>query len=59
YLAQGHARRRANSAQQNGGRACDRLFVYVIPGRQSRTRNLEILWCGSPHHSSMLGIAAE
>src|SRR3954453_9152976 len=59
HLAQGHARRSANSAQQKGGRACDRLFVYVIPGRQSRTWNLEILWCGSPHHSSMLRIAPE
>jgi hypothetical protein len=31
HLAQGHAKQQLNSAQQKGGRTCDRLFV--IPGR--------------------------
>ncbi|KGT81061.1 hypothetical protein MA20_06600 [Bradyrhizobium japonicum] len=34
HLAQGYARQQLNSAQQKGGRACDRLFV--IPGRAER-----------------------
>jgi hypothetical protein len=39
HLAQGHAKQQSNSAQQKGGRACDRLFDSVIPERQSRPRN--------------------
>ncbi|UWU77801.1 hypothetical protein N2603_04840 [Bradyrhizobium huanghuaihaiense] len=52
-----------NSAQQKGGRACDRLVCHS-GAREARAlvrncapENLEILRCASAHHSSMLRIA--
>jgi len=40
HLAQGHAKQQSNSAQQKGGRACDRLFEFVIPERRRRPRKV-------------------
>jgi len=59
HLAQGYADEvRIAHSKKAAAPATASLFMS-FRGRQSRTQNLEILWCGSPHHSSMLRIAPE
>jgi len=63
HLAHAHAKQQSNSAQQKGGRACDRLFDFVIPGahkvrtmvRSCAPEHLEIPGLVLTHHPGMTG----